>query len=90
MSPNAAHPRYHVCLREKHSCGNSFTGGVNWHYQSTLGDNWDYTAVQDIALADMEVDGRMRKVVLQAPQNGFLYVIDWANGGLLCAHPFEP
>ena len=37
------------------------TGSMKWYYQTTPGDNWDYTAVQDIALADMEVDGEMRK-----------------------------
>jgi quinohemoprotein ethanol dehydrogenase len=44
------------------------TGSMKWYYQTTPGDNWDYTAVQDIALADMEVDGEMRKVLLQAPK----------------------
>ena len=64
------------------------TGSMNWHYQTTPGDNWDYTAVQDIALADMDVDGEMRKVLLQAPKNGFFYVLDRSDGTLLRAHPF--
>lgn len=64
------------------------TGRVNWHYQTTPGDNWDYTAVQDIALADMEVDGVARKVLLQAPKNGFFYVLDRSDGELLRAHPY--
>ena len=64
------------------------TGRMNWYYQTTPGDNWDYTAVQDIALADMTVDGVDRKVLLQAPKNGFFYVIDRADGKLLRAHPF--
>ena len=64
------------------------TGVMKWHYQTTPGDNWDYTAVQDMALADMEVDGAMRKVLLQAPKNGFFYVIDRADGKLLRANPF--
>ena len=59
------------------------TGRMKWHYQTTPGDNWDYTAVQDMALADMEVDGEMKKVLLQAPKNGFFYVIDRSNGKLL-------
>ncbi|HCC46277.1 MAG TPA: PQQ-dependent dehydrogenase, methanol/ethanol family, partial [Gammaproteobacteria bacterium] len=50
------------------------TGDYKWHYQTTPGDNWDYTAVQDIALADMNIDGADRKVLLQAPKNGFFYV----------------
>jgi quinohemoprotein ethanol dehydrogenase len=64
------------------------TGSMNWYYQQTPGDNWDFTSVQDMALADIEVDGAVRKVILQAPKNGFFYVIDRTNGELLRAHPF--
>ena len=64
------------------------TGVYKWHYQTTPEDNWDYTAVQDMSLADMEIDGEMKKVLLQAPKNGFFYVIDRTNGKVLRAHPF--
>ena len=64
------------------------TGKYKWHYQTTPEDNWDYTAVQDMALADMEIDGEKKKVLLQAPKNGFFYVIDRASGKVLRAHPF--
>ena len=64
------------------------TGRMKWHYQTTPGDTWDYTATQDMVLADMEVDGVVRKVLLQAPKNGFFYVIDRADGTLLRAHPY--
>ena len=64
------------------------TGKYKWHYQTTPEDNWDYTAVQDMALADMKVDGENKKVLLQAPKNGFFYVIDRSNGKVLRAHPF--
>ena len=64
------------------------TGKYKWHYQTTPADNWDYTAVQDMALADMEIDGEKKKVLLQAPKNGFFYVIDRSNGKVLRAHPF--
>ena len=64
------------------------SGRMNWYYQEVPGENWDYTATQDMALADMEVDGVMRKVLLQAPKNGFFYVLDRADGTLLRAHPF--
>jgi quinohemoprotein ethanol dehydrogenase len=64
------------------------TGKMKWYYQTTPGDNWDYTAVQDMALADMEVDGVQRKVLLQAPKNGFFYVLDRADGKLLRANPY--
>ena len=64
------------------------TGRMKWYYQTTPGDNWDYTAVQDMLLADLEIDGAMRKVLMQAPKNGFFYVIDRADGKLLRATEF--
>jgi len=64
------------------------TGSKKWHYQTTPGDTWDYTAVQDMMLADMEIDGQMRKVIMQAPKNGFFYVLDRGTGELLRAHPY--
>ena len=64
------------------------TGEYVWHYQGTPGDTWDFTATQHIVLADMEIDGAMRKVLMQAPKNGFFYVIDRANGELLSAETY--
>ncbi len=64
------------------------SGRMKWYYQTTPGDNWDYTATQDIVLADMEVDGVARKVLLQAPKNGFFYVLDRTDGKLLRAHQY--
>jgi len=64
------------------------TGRMRWYYQTTPGDTWDYTATQDMALAELEVDGERRKVLLQAPKNGFFYVLDRATGELLRAHPY--
>jgi quinohemoprotein ethanol dehydrogenase len=64
------------------------TGRMKWYYQTTPGDNWDYTAIADMVLADMEVDGKQRKVLMQAPKNGFFYVIDRSNGELLRANKY--
>ena len=64
------------------------TGKMRWYYQTVPGDNWDYSAAMDIALADMTIDGEERKVMLQAPKNGFFYVIDRDTGELLRAHPY--
>ena len=64
------------------------TGRMKWYYQQVPGDNWDYSAAMDMVLADMEVDGMMRKVLLQAPKNGFFYVLDREDGELLRAHPY--
>ena len=64
------------------------TGEYVWHYQTTPGDNWDFTATQQMILADLEIDGTVRKVLMQAPKNGFFYVLDRINGELLSAEPF--
>jgi PQQ-dependent dehydrogenase (methanol/ethanol family) len=64
------------------------TGELVWHYQTTPGDNWDYTSVQHMILADLEIGGRERKVLMQAPKNGFFYVLDRASGELISAEPY--
>lgn len=64
------------------------TGEYVWHYQTTPGDSWDYTATQHIILTDLEIDGRTRKVLLQAPKNGFFYVLDRVTGELISAEPY--
>ena len=66
------------------------TGELVWHFQTTPGDSWDYTATQSIVLADLEIDGRARRVLMQAPKNGFFYVIDRETGEFLSAKPFVP
>jgi quinohemoprotein ethanol dehydrogenase len=64
------------------------TGAYAWHYQETPGDNWDFTATQPMILADLKIDGRLRKVILHAPKNGFFFVIDRTNGRLISAKNF--
>ncbi len=64
------------------------TGKYVWHYQTTPGDSWDYTATQDIILATLPIQGKPRKVVMQAPKNGFFYVIDAATGEFISAEKF--
>jgi PQQ-dependent dehydrogenase (methanol/ethanol family) len=66
------------------------TGEYVWHYQVNPGESWDYSAVQQITLADLNIGGRPRKVLLQAPKNGFFYVIDRTNGQLISAKAFVP
>jgi quinohemoprotein ethanol dehydrogenase len=63
------------------------TGELVWHYQQVPGENWDYTAVQQLTLADVRIGGRERKVIMQAPKNGFFYVLDRLTGELLSAEP---
>jgi len=62
------------------------TGRVKWHYQETPGDNWDYTATSPMILTMMKIDGEEKPVVLHAPKNGFLYVLDRRDGKLLRAN----
>ena len=63
-------------------------GSMAWHYQTTPGDNWDYTAAQSLILLDLNIDGRERQVIVQAPKNGFFYVVDRITGELISAEPF--
>jgi len=64
------------------------TGEYVWHYQTTPGDDWDYTATQPLMLLDLEIDGQPREVIVQAPKNGFFYVVDRHTGELISAQPF--
>lgn len=64
------------------------TGEYVWHYQTTPGDSWDYTATQHMILADLEVDGETRKVIMQAPKNGFFYVLNRENGEFYSAEKY--
>jgi quinohemoprotein ethanol dehydrogenase len=66
------------------------TGAYKWHYQTVPGDTWDFDATMDIELADLVIDGKPRKVLMQAPKNGFLYVIDRINGKLISAESYVP
>jgi len=59
------------------------TGAYKWHYQVNPREAWDYKATAGIVTATLEIDGKPRKVVMQAPTNGFFYVIDRETGKLL-------
>lgn len=63
-------------------------GSYVWHYQTTPGDSWDYTATQHMILADIEIEGAVRKVIMQAPKNGFFYVIDRVTGEFISAQAY--
>ena len=65
-------------------------GKYVWHYQAVPGENWDYNAVQQMTLVDLTIDGKPRKVLMQAGKNGFFYVLDRTNGKLISANNFVP
>jgi alcohol dehydrogenase (cytochrome c) len=64
------------------------TGQLKWHYQFTPNDEFDWDAVQVPVLADLEWQGRPRKVMLWANRNGFFYVLDRATGQFLLGKNF--
>jgi len=61
------------------------TGQYVWHYQTCPAEQWDCTATADMTLATLKIDGQDRKVLMQAPKNGFFYVIDRKTGKLISA-----
>jgi PQQ-dependent dehydrogenase (methanol/ethanol family) len=65
-------------------------GSYVWHYQTTPGETWDFTATQPIMAATLDFGGVPRRVVMQAPKNGFFYVLDAQTGELISADPFVP
>lgn len=67
---------------------NADTGKYVWHYQTSPGDNWDFNAAQPMILADLRIGNAVRKVIMQAPKNGFFYVLDRADGKLLSGDAF--
>jgi alcohol dehydrogenase (cytochrome c) len=64
------------------------TGEIACYYQYTPNDVYDVDAVDENVLADIQVNGQMRKVMMQTNKNGFLYVLDRTNCKLIAAHPF--
>ncbi|HXP87946.1 MAG TPA: PQQ-dependent dehydrogenase, methanol/ethanol family [Bryobacteraceae bacterium] len=65
------------------------TGELKWHYQMAPGDSWDYDSVQQMILADININGTKRKVIMQANKNAFYYVIDRITGQFISAQPFS-
>ncbi|MGC1270069.1 MAG: PQQ-dependent dehydrogenase, methanol/ethanol family, partial [Croceibacterium sp.] len=66
------------------------TGKYKWHYQMAPGEEWDFTCTQPMMLADLTIEGRKRQVIMQAPKNGFFYVIDRLTGELISGKSYIP
>jgi quinohemoprotein ethanol dehydrogenase len=67
---------------------NADTGKFEWAFQTTPADEWDYDATQGMTLADLRIDGKERKVIMQAPKNGYFYVIDRKTGKFISGAPY--
>ncbi len=66
------------------------TGKLKWYYQTVPTDSWDLDAVGGFIMADIEIDGKMREVIMQAPKSGVFYILDRTNGEFISAEPFVP
>jgi len=64
------------------------TGEIVCHYQFTPNDVYDVDGTDDLVLADMQINGQTRKVMIQSNKNGFMYVVDRTNCKLVAAHPY--
>jgi len=64
------------------------TGEVVWYYQTSPNDPFDHDNITSIILADLTIDGKPAKVLLQAGRNGFYYVLDRKTGQLIAANPY--
>lgn len=69
---------------------NPDNGEYVWHYQTTPGESWNYSAVESMVLTELNVNDTATKVLIQAPKNGFFYVLDRATGELLSAEKYIP
>ena len=69
---------------------NPDNGEMKWYYQAVPGDSWDYDSVQQLTLADLTINGRLRRVIMQANKNGYFYVLDRVTGEFISASPFAP
>jgi alcohol dehydrogenase (cytochrome c) len=64
------------------------TGEMVWHYQFLPNDSFDFDGTAENIIADIQVEGKPRKVLINVNKNGFVYVIDRTNGKVISAHPF--
>jgi alcohol dehydrogenase (cytochrome c) len=67
---------------------NPSTGALKWYFQFTPHDLYDYDANETPVLLSAKVHGQMRDLLVQANRNGFVYVLDRADGKFLKATPF--
>ncbi|MEI9812439.1 MAG: PQQ-dependent dehydrogenase, methanol/ethanol family [Acidobacteriota bacterium] len=63
-------------------------GQMKWYFQVVPGDSWDYDSVAQLMLADLNIKGKVRKVIMQANKNGFFYVLDRTSGEFISGTPF--
>ncbi len=65
------------------------TGEYAWHFQMIPEESWDFDTTQPLMLADLQIEGKTRKVVMQAPKHGYFYVLDRHDGKMISAGKFS-
>ncbi len=66
------------------------TGQARWVYQMTPHDGWDYDGINEMVLADLDVNGTSTPTLVHFDRNGFAYVVNRENGKLVAAHKYDP
>ncbi len=66
------------------------SGKVNWVYQMTPYDEWDFDGINEMILADINVKGKQTKALVHFDRNGFGYTMDRTTGALLVAEKYDP
>jgi alcohol dehydrogenase (cytochrome c) len=67
---------------------NPDTGKMNWYFQYTPNDGWDFDEVGSHILIDGQVSGDARKLITHSARNGFTYTLDRINGSIVMAKPY--
>jgi lanthanide-dependent methanol dehydrogenase len=69
---------------------NPDNGQAKWVYQMTPHDEWDYDGVNEMILADQQIGGQARKLLVHFDRNGLAYTLDRDTGELLVAEKYDP
>jgi PQQ-dependent dehydrogenase (methanol/ethanol family) len=69
---------------------NPDTGEAKWLYQMTPHDEWDYDGINEMILADQQIGGQTRHLLVHFDRNGFGYTLDRGTGELLVAAKYDP
>jgi alcohol dehydrogenase (cytochrome c) len=64
------------------------SGKMNWYFQYTPGDHWDYDEAGTHILVDGQMAGEARKLITHSARNGFIYTMERNNGQTLLAKPY--
>ena len=91
-NPEPYNPKYRASMDSLYAASilaiRPKTGELVWHYQYVPNDTFDFDGTAESILADVQIDGKPRKVLFNVNKNGFLYVLDRTNGQLISATPF--